>query len=525
MKRYEEAARSLKSLKDLAGMIQVHLHPHVGSPNFDETSTLSRPLFVSIDLGLRQRRKHYHGGILYQGIVLPNTYFDEPHTNEHNDMLISSEGRGTKVAEGGEYSDLVRKNRPPGNFASALFTQYTTAPIPFACGVRFAIGKFVELVYVDSALLDPEEASGDNSTTNEIQQMRKMLGHPLSFAESVHCIIASVHGMDNSSVPERFLVACRLWANGVSAEYLPQSGVMLSLLKRIREESQDSASASDWSLTELYGVCALLKIPWVVIVQPHLLKDKKSVRLRRIAFDSQGQTGNTSATGEQFVSLDDLASTVKESNDVDEGPDAMVESFSGPVANHIHQSNRGVEVECYYIDNDVYYSTSLSKNESPHWKAYNKAIKKVEHSAKAFMSTLGGATDGGGMHDIPVFAVTDVSFWAIRDFATALMRRERQEQSSNGAFTETAETYPKFKRSLKTLSIAIDNFMKRQGIWTTTSTNRDSHHHQHHHHGDTSLLTALIYSKNDDRFDVFSVSHRGPNGRSGQSSSSSSRRR
>lgn len=111
---------------------------------------------------------------------------------------------------------------------------------PQCIGVRFFVGKFVELAYVDAALAKAEVDSGEQWNPNETDAMamdalRQSLGHPLSLANTVQCIVTGVHGMDAATASDRLLVASRLWAEGVSAEYMPQSGVMLSLLKRYRE--------------------------------------------------------------------------------------------------------------------------------------------------------------------------------------------------------------------------------------------------------------------------------------------------
>jgi hypothetical protein len=74
--------------------------------------------------------------------------------------------------------------------------------------------------------------------------LRRSLGHPVRLSTSVRVVVASPNGMDSSSSYERFLVAARLWADGISAEYMPQSGVMLSLLKRMKEESSSEPGAS-----------------------------------------------------------------------------------------------------------------------------------------------------------------------------------------------------------------------------------------------------------------------------------------
>lgn len=500
LKRFEDAARSLKFFRDIIAALESALKPLVGPEG--KASDRARPLFISVDFGLRQRRRHYHGGIIYQYVVLPENFLDTIVPDESNEALLSSTGVGVKVAEGGDFTDLVRRNRPPGNFASTFVGEYTASPIPFCCGVRVAVGKLVELAYVDAVY--GNEMKTDISGHNDVQQMRKLLGHPLALSETVHCVVASVHGMDAASTPERFQVACHLWWAGISAEYLPHSGIMLSLLKRIRDESTqaETSTASDWSLVELYGVCALLKIPFVVIVQPHLLRDKHSVRLRRISFDS---SSTHSATGEVFVTLDNLVTTILEDAPVGEETAGMDETTE--MGNTIQSSgtvSHRASVNCIYVDNDVYYGIDreVTKSETPHWKTYLKSIKKVELSAESFAEKL-HESDGG--RQVPVFAVTDATFWALREFGTTLMRRE-VDQSATSAYMETSEKYPKYKRSLKTLSSAIDTYMKRHGIWTS---NFGGGKHRHHHKaekGSAELMTILLYSKPDDRFDVVTLS-------------------
>jgi hypothetical protein len=132
-RRFEDARKSLKHLNDLTQLLaSIGIDPLLGSKN--APGGLSRPIFISLDLGLRQRRANFHGRTLFQCVSLRNNYFedmdqdnDEPETN---DTILSSAGPGVKVAEGGRYDDLVRRYRPPGNFGSAMPDQYTTAPIP-----------------------------------------------------------------------------------------------------------------------------------------------------------------------------------------------------------------------------------------------------------------------------------------------------------------------------------------------------------------------------------------------------------
>ena len=130
-RRFDDAGKSLKHLLNLVQLLySIGVGPLFGSR--DNEAILSRPLYISLDLGLRQRRDHYHGYTLYQCIALKDDYFDDIVTvdpeNETNDTILS--GSAMKIAEGGRYDDLVRRYRPPGNFGSTLLNHYTAAPIP-----------------------------------------------------------------------------------------------------------------------------------------------------------------------------------------------------------------------------------------------------------------------------------------------------------------------------------------------------------------------------------------------------------
>lgn len=508
-KRFEDAVKSLRTVQELVSLLYTTMPPLVTPKKVTQSALFNRPLYISLDLGLRQRRKHYHGGMIYQGIVLPCNYFDAtPEIFEDNESIVSPSGRGVKVAEGGDFSDLVRKYRPPGNFATTVLSYYTTAPIPMCAGIRIAVGKLIELIYLDASLANHTSQDVINSIEIDnagLEILRQSLGHPLQFCTPVQCIVASVNGLDSASARDRFFVASWLWAEGISAEYLPHSGVMLSLVKRM--DYTDDSGASDWSLVELFGVCALLKVPFVVIVQPHLLKEKNSVRVRRINVESLTQTSGSG--NEMVVTLDSLAIAIRDGETIEEPIETAAST-----ATQISRDNRAhkmSQVDCILIENDAYYGIDreISKNDTPHWKSAMKAMKKIEMASEVYLSTINNPSRQPvvGMQGIPVFAV-DISFWAVRDFGTALMRRERQDQSALGAFNEIADVYPKYKRSLKTLSVAVDAYMKKHGVWSGRESRRQDSKA-------SSLLTLLLYSRMDDRFDVISVNCNDYGGKTG----------
>jgi len=265
----------------------------------------------------------------------------------------------------------------------------------------------------------------------------------------------------------------------------------------------------DWSLSELLGVCSLLSIPFVVIVQAHLLKDKGSVRLRKVLSDDLeiGWHVGSSGANERFVTLQDLGATIREMS-VEGGRgvsnERAIEDPKQEATNSLHTrdlstSRAGTaEVECFYVDQDQYFSEkdNISKSDKPHWKGILKAMKSVAQRSELYLSSQLSSSG-----PTPVFAVADLSFWVLRDFGTSLMRRERKDQSAMGACLEITEKYPKGKRPLKALAMAIDYFMKRRGLWDQSTPSR---HGSPQQRGGSQLLNILFYSKLDDRFDLVS---------------------
>mmetsp|Transcript_21174 Transcript_21174/g.25502 ORF Transcript_21174/g.25502 Transcript_21174/m.25502 type:complete len:293 (-) Transcript_21174:1262-2140(-) len=291
--------------------------------------------------------------------------------------------------------------------------------------------------------------------------------------------------MDAASSAERLFVASRLWAAGISAEYIPQSGVMMNLLKQQREETN---SLGDWSLDELCGVCAILKIPFVVIVQPHLLKDKRSVRLRRVVAEFSG----SSTLCDEVVALDTLTSTIK---------DASVSHRDDGIANeqqkdtHSSTTSRDpgsstsslAKVGCIYVDSDQYYGADYISKDTSNWKSILKIQKSVRQRSEAFLHGMVDPSEQGAS----VIAV-DLPFFVLRDYGTCLMQRENNS-SAVPAGMETTEKYPKHKKILKTLSMAVDSLRRDK--------NRDTSNKK----SSKSMLTFLLYSKSDDRFDMVTL--------------------
>lgn len=88
--------------------------------------------------------------------------------------------------------------------------------------------------------------SKKQSTSSIFDSIRQGLGHPFPVS-AVHCVVASVNGLDSASIQDRAMVASRLWAAGIAAEYLPQSGTLTSLLRHHDRNSSKLGALSSVS--------------------------------------------------------------------------------------------------------------------------------------------------------------------------------------------------------------------------------------------------------------------------------------
>ena len=135
LKRFDDIIRSFVGLRSLMDTLRsMDIVPQADKNNERRPSTTMRvslPHAIYLDLGLRQKRRHY-SQFYFQAIVLPQTSAKIPSKGSFAKDSPPKDhgGHGAKIAEGGRYDDLVRRYRPPGNFGSALFTFYTNTPIP-----------------------------------------------------------------------------------------------------------------------------------------------------------------------------------------------------------------------------------------------------------------------------------------------------------------------------------------------------------------------------------------------------------
>lgn len=159
LRRYEDIARIVKSFKNLVLLMRtIGIGPLLGTKKETTNRFGSRPLYVALDLGLRQKRKHYNGNLFFQAIVLPDNFFDTDATDQNMNRK-SMVGLGTKVAEGGRYDDLVSEL---SHSSSKLF-YFATSHLRVSLGSKISSSrKFCD--GNDKSLYDCADSNGESFT-------------------------------------------------------------------------------------------------------------------------------------------------------------------------------------------------------------------------------------------------------------------------------------------------------------------------------------------------------------------------
>lgn len=488
-KKFEEIGRSIRAIRNCIDAMSVLGIKSLYIPSDKvQGRKVHQPLCITIDLGLRQKHRHYHGNIIFQAILLPEDF----QSIKSNDILIGSGGKGIKVAEGGRYDDLVRRFRPPGNLLSA---QYASAPIPICTGVRFFIGRIVEQLYLNASLECQRSQESIVNQTLDVDILRKSLAHPFPKNNMlVTCLVASTNGFDSSTLPERIKVASTLWASGISAEYVPHSGVMSTILKQ-RDPSTEGyiSECSLWTLDQICALCSILKIPFVIVVQHHLLQEKGCIRLRTILDNYQVQNG----WQEVVIPLSSLASEIQDrcfrlSGEVTkEIPTQSVTEKPISSRDISNASGRAYSVpsdfECIYIDSDQFYlDLEHASGKDPKMKSVLKVMKTSRQNAESYVSNI--------LVDTPVL-VAPIPFRIVREFNTEAMFGNGPTVSSSTS--SMMVTHSSHKKVLKSLASCLDHLLRRFEAEPPKKYKSCSK---------GSIFSFLVYSIPDDRFDLLTLS-------------------
>lgn len=481
LKRFEDAHRSLKSIRLCVSLMKA-LGIQTSGTKQEKKLRVSSPTFVSFDLGFRQKRRHYHGQLLFQAIAVSSDYSKKTSSKHENLDVFLGGGSATRLAEGGRYDDFVRKNRPPGGtFGSS---------IPICVGLRLFIGSLVEQAYQRAAEFSQDAHSSTNrrgsSMGTQIESIRCDLGHPLPPHHPIKCIVSGTNGLDSASLGERARLAALLWQDGIASEYAINACALTSPLLH-RSVAGDGGAANTLSLEELTGVSSVLRIPFIVVAQPHLLREKGSVRLRHIVGEG---------FDEDFVPLEELASKMKEQlalHEVAAGAARGANNtesvrMAGRQSSSTGDDNKAstsAAVQCIYCDETEYYiqhdleKRKGSSSDKATAKAAKKELSRAMQKAEAYIHCVSTSTSLG--QGTPVIA-SALPYLVLRDLGTALVT----SATTSDAITVVAARFPNYRRILKTVGMSIDHAMSE----SMPSPKR---------------LELLLYSIPDDRFDLIQI--------------------
>lgn len=430
--------RSLLKAMEALGIITAtaNLNKKEQHPRMQSHKNISYPAYISIDLGLRQKRNNFFGSTFFQAVLLRNNFGDS-----ETAKTTTLGSKGIRVAEGGRYDDLVRQFRPPGNFGSIQVNDYTSATFPYCTGLIFFIGKMIERIYSDASKDDTWQGH------SYVESLRRSIGHPLiDSSVSIQCIVTSENGLDLATCAERASIASHLWTAGIKCEYLAQSGALLSLLRHLRS----SSAVHEWSssVDRICGISAMLNIPFVVVVQPHLLKSKAAVKLRQITTNTP--SGPVYDGSEELVNLESLPSLLlyrlSSQNDTRDDLADDHQATNEDASNQV-QTHGNIDMECIYVGTDQYFDNEHRVNNTQ-WKQ----IKKIMAASQKKM-----ASHINKVVDIPVIAI-DLPFRVVRDLGTSLIFDGIESLNSNGAI---AAKYPQHKKLLRNLMYALDALVRK----------------------------------------------------------------
>lgn len=341
--------------------------------------------------------------------------------------------------------------------------------IPLCVGIRFSVGKILQRIYQNTTSLDNAASSTKHS---HIELIRRSLGFPFHDCPGpVQVIISSENGMDKATVSERATVAAVLWSHGISCDYSAHSGLIMSLLELFSGHSNDVRSACEWNSETICGICAVLQIPFVVVVVPHLFSSKNVVKLRATTIKTQTGQQYNYAGNEELVGLAALPSVLLEKLHLaeDEGHrTTLAESNSSSdlqVLTQLRQT-QNIDVDCTYCTSDQYYDDEhKGRAENSQWKNVKKIMKTSTQKMANHLNNLFDPMHGSGQ-SIPIIA-TDLPFRVVRDIGSCLILNGLA--SLNSSESEVSVKYPEHKKTFRTLMYALDNQIRKSRAFCSAS--------------------------------------------------------
>ena len=353
--------------------------------------------------------------------------------------------------------------------------------VPDCVGLVFFMNKFIERKYVDIVGNEVMELKSSKNASY-IECVRRGIGQPLlDEIQPVQVIIISENGLDDATCSERAIIASYLWRGGVRAEYLAQTSVMLSLLRHF--------SLQDWSssVERVSKVAAILNIPFVVVMQPHLFKAKGVVKLRQTTIDlPSGPIFNNAS--DELVPIAILASVILDrlgdSNESDNTKKDLLHQASNEGSNDISAIQSKFDFNCLFVDSDQYYDGE-SKLGTDKWKQVKKVMRTSSQNVMDHLCDVLDATCGP---TTPLLAL-DLHFRVVRDVGSLLIFEGIGSLNNE----QLAGEYPQHKKIFRNLMYCLDALVRKYESKGNGSTpvNRE--------------LSVVLYSIPCEKYDIVSI--------------------
>ena len=396
---------------------------------------LSAPAYVCVDLGLRQKQRHLHGGFLFNCVFLEKSVFLANNSGA-TDELVGGENGGIKFAEGGRFDELVRRHRPPGNFGATLASEYSTAKIPICCGLRFFVGKIVEKAHTKSESEGLEQSLASAVDPN-MHHTRVGLGHPLPSNSIIgrtmlpQVMVVGINGLDHDSLYERFMVAKVLWKGGIRADFLGQSGSFNVL--------------HDSSFGDVLNLCVVLQIPILAIVKKKEYKRGK-VKLRKIGGDDQGYSVDVDVKNLEELAKDWIGGGGGEKTREADEEKRHEEEKGGSNSSEVRKN-----MQCFFVGDDGFHLDWSRDFGSGSKVKVDRYVMKTLSTARSKVSASLGKVLKEEV--VGVFAC-DLSVYCLRELGTGLLlfgmsRIDRVVDVFTARFPQKKRVWRNFRAGLR----------------------------------------------------------------------------
>ncbi len=249
------------------------------------------------------------------------------------------------------------------------------------------------------------------------------------------------------------------------------------------------------------------------------MKEKESVRLLIIEDSINSTSQNDTTEGKKFatqyslasvVPLSSLASIMKDhlgkreniTENIDMSDFSKGRSISIGQDTTITKSSPTYDIECILVDSDQYHMNedSFSGRDSKSTKTKKKLFRTSVQRAESYLSELFSASNHA---EGCILLAVNLPFVVLREFNSAVMFGDLDGPTVVSSVAKVLENHVKHRKTLKTLAMCVQNLIRRQqeSLSSSININKSTEIVKKR----SNKLTALIYSIQDDMFDLLTL--------------------